>query len=87
MIASKADGRPVFIDFYASWCKNCSAMDHTTLASAKVKQELAGYHEVRFQAERPNESPAKEVLDYFKVMGLPSFVVLTPEKTVLSAKH
>jgi len=79
--ASKADGRPVFIDFYASWCKNCSAMEHTTFASAKVKQQLSEYHEVRMQAERPNESPAREVLDHFKVMGLPSFVVLTPEKT------
>ena len=76
--AAQADGRPVFVDFYASWCKNCSAMEHSTFAAAAVKQRLAGFHEVRLQTEKPNQSPAREILDHFKVMGLPSFVVLKP---------
>lgn len=78
LAASQADGKPVFVDFWASWCKNCSAMEHTTFAAAAVKQKLSGFHEVRFQAERPNQAPAKEVLDRFNVLGLPSYVVLLP---------
>lgn len=83
MDAARADGKPVFIDFYASWCKNCSAMEHTTFASTAVKQRLAGYHEVRLQTERPNQSPAKEILDHFKVMGLPSYLVLKPTPSAI----
>lgn len=79
---ARATGQPVFVDFWASWCKNCSAMEHTTFESPAVKQRLAGFRQVRLQAERPNQAPAKEVLDYFNVLGLPSFVVLTPNETV-----
>ncbi len=76
---AQADGQPVFIDFWASWCKNCSAMEHTTFESVPVKQRLAGFRQVRLQTERPNQSPSKEVLDHFKVMGLPSYVILKPK--------
>ena len=71
---------PVFIDFAASWCKNCTAMDETVFNAAAVTQRLSDFIVVRFQAERPNESPAKEVLDRFGVVGLPTYVVLVPNK-------
>ncbi len=29
---SRAEGKPVFIDFWATWCKNCSAMEYTHLS-------------------------------------------------------
>ena len=54
-------------------------MEHTTFSAAAVRARLAGYHEVRLQAERPNQAPAKQILDHFNVMGLPSYFVLTPK--------
>ena len=77
---ARAEGRPVFIDFKASWCKNCEAMDAVVFPSADVQQQLKDFVVVRYDAEQPNESPAKEVLDRFGVMGLPTYVVLRPEK-------
>lgn len=75
---ARASGQPVFIDFWASWCKNCSAMEHTTFQSPAVKERLAGFRQLRLQTERLTHPPTREVLDYFRVLGLPSFVVLTP---------
>ena len=77
---ARAQGRPLLIDFAASWCKNCLAMDASVFPAPEVKKQLSEFVVVRYDAEKPNESPAKEVLNQFGVMGLPTYVVLLPEK-------
>ena len=74
---ARATGKAVFVDFAASWCKNCEAMDFTVFNQTNVQRRLQDFIVVRYQAERPNESPAREVLDYFNVLGLPTYLVLT----------
>ncbi|MFA6172074.1 MAG: cytochrome c biogenesis protein CcdA [Kiritimatiellales bacterium] len=73
-----AAGRPVFIDFWADWCKNCHAMDTATLANPEIKKRLARYRVIKFDASKYDESPAKEILDRFGVVGLPAYVILSP---------
>ncbi len=73
---AKREGKPVFVDFWATWCKNCTAMEKTTFADERVKARLANYVVVKVQAERPEKSPAKEMLGAFEIRGLPGFVVL-----------
>ncbi|MGH7970232.1 MAG: cytochrome c biogenesis protein CcdA, partial [Limisphaerales bacterium] len=79
MQEARTKGRPVFIDFAASWCKNCLAMDETVFPAAEVKDRLKEFVVVRYDAEKPNESPAREVLNQFGVIGLPTYVVLLPD--------
>jgi thioredoxin:protein disulfide reductase len=76
---ARSQGRPVLIDFAASWCKNCLAMDSTVFPAAEVKQRLKDFVVLRYEAEKPNDSPAREVLNRFGVMGLPTYVVMMPE--------
>ena len=78
--AALASNKPVFIDFKASWCKNCEAMDATVFTQAAVRHQLADFVVVQYQAERPNESPAKDILDRFGILGLPTYLVLAAEK-------
>ncbi len=62
-------------------CKNCLTMDKTTLATAEVTSALADYVKIKFQAEEPDQPPAKAVMQRFDAIGLPTYVILRPKNT------
>jgi len=45
--------KPVFVDLWATWCKNCLAMDQTTFAEARVKAALAATSSSRSRPKTP----------------------------------
>jgi thiol:disulfide interchange protein len=75
---AKQENKPVFIDFWATWCKNCLAMDASTFRDDMVKKEFENFIIVKYQAEQLKESPTKEILKHFEVLGLPTYIVLKP---------
>jgi thiol:disulfide interchange protein len=75
---AEREGKPVLVDMWATWCKNCLVMDQTTLVDPSVKQALEGYVKIKFQAEQPDEPPAVDVMKRFNAVGLPAYVILRP---------
>lgn len=76
---AEREQKPVIIDLWASWCKNCLTMDQTTLRDAEVKTALDGYVKIKLAAEKPDEEPIKSVIQRFKAVGLPAYVILKPK--------
>jgi len=68
----------VLVDVWATWCKNCLTMDRTTLRDPGVDAALDDYVKIKFQAEDPGASPAREVMERFEGVGLPTYAILRP---------
>ncbi len=78
LATARAEERLVLIDLWATWCKNCYAMDKTTLKDDAVQARLAEYVKIKYQAEDLRASPAREMLDRFGGIGLPHYAILRP---------
>jgi thioredoxin:protein disulfide reductase len=63
---------------WATWCKNCIVMDATTLKDPQVKAAFEGYTRIKFQAEDPDASPAREIMQRIGAVGLPAYAILRP---------
>jgi len=72
--------KPVLIDLWATWCKNCVVMDRTTLADPAVTKALERYVKIKYQAEQLDEYPARALVERYKVIGLPTYLVLHPNR-------
>jgi thiol:disulfide interchange protein DsbD len=81
LATAERERKPVLIDMWATWCKNCLTMDQTTLRDPAVTKALDGYVKVKFQAEDPDAPPTKAVMQRFDAVGLPAYVILRPKTT------
>ena len=71
--AFAAAGRPVLVDCWSSWCKNCAAMDRGTLVDPEVRAAMRRYTVMRLQAE--DITALRAMPGFEKVSGLPAFVI------------
>ena len=87
LAVAQREGKPVLIDMWATWCKNCLTMDKTTLADPAIVQSLDGYVKIKFQAEQPDEGPAAQLMKRFKAVGLPAYAIIKPGRATPASSN
>ena len=63
---------PLLVDCWATWCKNCAAMD-AVMTDEKVRRALEPFEVVHVQAE--DISGLRKVKGFESIRGLPAFVI------------
>ncbi|HEX7797310.1 MAG TPA: cytochrome c biogenesis protein CcdA [Vicinamibacterales bacterium] len=79
LAVAQRENKPVLVDMWATWCKNCLVMDKTTLEDPAVTSALAGYVKVKFQAENPDDPKVARIMQKLDSKGLPTYVILQPK--------
>lgn len=76
LVEAKRDSKPVLLDLWATWCKNCLTMDQTTLKDPAVTNALEGYVKIKVQAEDPDAPATKALMQRLGAVGLPAYAIL-----------
>lgn len=74
---SLKSGKPVLVKFTASWCKNCHAMERTTLRDPEVAEFIReNFIVATFPAEDPQQPDIAALLEEYEIPGFPALVIL-----------
>jgi thiol:disulfide interchange protein DsbD len=81
--AAKAAGRPVMIDFWATWCVYCKKLDKTVWNVPEVVAEAQRFETIKVDATDPDDEEMVAIKEELRVSGLPLVVFIDSRGEVL----
>src|SRR5438552_17152655 len=76
LAAARAAQKPLFIDFWATWCHACLSMQRFVLSDAGMKPIADGLVWSSVETERESN---KAVVEKYPVDAWPTFLIVDPE--------
>ncbi len=74
-----ATGKPVMLEFTASWCVYCKRMEKSTF----VDPSVVNYVNQRFVAVRVDADANKELVADLAIKGLPAILIVSPDLRII----
>lgn len=76
LAADRAQGRPVFVDFTASWCLSCQVNERLILDNPEVRRKLLSSGIVTLRADWTDQNPAiTQALAALGRSGVPTYAI------------
>lgn len=69
-------GKPVIIDFFATWCIPCKELDEKTFSDAAVARDLDRFTRVKADLTNGDDPLARELTKRYAIVGVPTVVFL-----------
>jgi len=76
---NQAQGRPVFVDFTASWCLSCQVNERVALSRPEVQAAFAAHNVVLMKADwTRHDSAITDALTALGRSGVPAYALYAP---------
>jgi len=76
---AKAAGKPVMIDFFATWCTDCLRLEKSTFSDPAVKKLMDNFVALQVDVTDPNNPDTSAVQKSLGVYGPPAILFFTPQ--------
>jgi len=70
---AKTEQKPVLMEFYASWCPSCKALDRNVFSDEQVQQRMRGFETIRVDIT-DQSMDAMKLIKHFNVYGTPTLI-------------
>ena len=69
-------GKPIVIDFFATWCIPCKELDEKTFSDASVAKDLDRFTRVKADLTNAEDPIVKELTKRYAIVGVPTVVFI-----------
>ena len=76
-----AEGRPIMIDFYATWCAACKELDDKTYTDPRVIEKAQGFVNMKADFTKVADVDSDPTAKRFAIKGLPTVIFFRSDGT------